>query len=179
MYTTFIQCCSWTEPHRVPSLKEILQNLGDILQSEEFHDRCSKEYFQGKSLLSYDASLQITNEKRYPFSIDQFQEYRFNLVKSCELASTWWQWDDVFERFIGQILWPLVKDEKGKDIPLEIIGEICRPRLSEYEDKMGVAEIRKRISLSLDERCPGTFDVLPLIILKLKKKNSLIRSIVM
>ncbi|RHZ78124.1 hypothetical protein Glove_167g81 [Diversispora epigaea] len=134
MYNTFIQCCSWTEPHQAPSLKEILQILANILQSEEFHDRCSKEYFQ-----------------------DQFQEYRFNLVKSCELAATWWRWDDVFERFIGQILWPLVKDEKGKDTPLEIIGEVCRPRLSEREDKMGVVEIRERITLSLDECCPVSF----------------------
>ncbi|CAG8573542.1 7044_t:CDS:10 [Diversispora eburnea] len=134
MYNTFIQCCSWTEPHQVLPLKEILQNLADILQSEEFHDRCSKEYFQ-----------------------DQFQEYRFNLVKSCELAATWWRWDDVFERFIGQILWPLVKDEKGNNTPLEIIGEVCRPRLSEREDKMGVVEIRERITLSLDECCPVSF----------------------
>ncbi|CAG8483384.1 15910_t:CDS:10, partial [Acaulospora colombiana] len=111
-------CCL---PSQVPPLEEILQSLVDILQSEEFHNRCSNEYHQEK-----------------------FREYCFNLTKSFELATCWLKWDEVFDKFIGKILWPLVKDEKGRDIPLEIIGAICRPRLTEHEDKMGVDEIRRR-----------------------------------
>ncbi|CAG8530339.1 13686_t:CDS:10 [Acaulospora morrowiae] len=134
MYKTFVHCCSWNEPSRTPLLEKILKSLVDVLQSEEFHNRCFNEYHQ-----------------------EQFQEYCFNLIKCFELATCWLKWDDVFDRFIGKILWPLVKDEKGKDIPLEIIGAICRPRLSEHEDKIGVDEIRRRVSLSLNQNCPVSF----------------------
>ncbi|CAG8753964.1 11105_t:CDS:2, partial [Racocetra fulgida] len=95
-----------------PFLKEILQYLSEILNSEEFHNKCCNEYDQEK-----------------------FQEYRFNLVKSFELAACWWCWDDVHSRYVSKILWPLVKNEKGKDIPLEIIGAVCRPRLFEKTEK--------------------------------------------
>ncbi|CAG8503500.1 7318_t:CDS:10, partial [Dentiscutata heterogama] len=131
LYNTFVRLCSWDEPHQAPFLKEILQYLAEILNSEEFHNKCCNEYDQEK-----------------------FQEYRFNLVKSFELAACWWCWDDVHSRYVSKILWPLVKNEKGKDIPLEIIGAVCRPRLFEQTEKEGVAEIRRRMKSALNPHSP-------------------------
>ncbi|CAG8484423.1 13544_t:CDS:10 [Dentiscutata erythropus] len=134
LYNTFVRLCSWDEPHQAPFLKEILQYLAEILNSEEFHNKCCNEYDQEK-----------------------FQEYRFNLVKSFELAACWWCWDDVHSRYVSKILWPLVKNEKGKDIPLEIIGAVCRPRLFEQTEKEGVAEIRRRMKSALNPHSPVSF----------------------
>ncbi|CAG8735514.1 36490_t:CDS:10, partial [Racocetra persica] len=134
LYNTFVRFCSWDEPHQAPFLKEILQYLSEILNSDEFHNKCCNEYDQEK-----------------------FQEYRFNLVKSFELAASWWCWDDVHSRYVSKILWPLVKNEKGKDIPLEIIGAVCRPRLFEKTEKEGVAEIRRRMTSALNPHSPVSF----------------------
>ncbi|KAG9301274.1 hypothetical protein G9A89_012657 [Geosiphon pyriformis] len=134
MYNTFVQNCLWEKLDDAPSISDTLRDLIVILQSPSFQQRYNKEALQG-----------------------DFQEYRFNLLKSYELAAVWCSWDDIFESLVCQTLWPMIKDEKAGDIPLEIIGTICRKGLFEVKRKKQIEQLVSRLSASIAPQSNASF----------------------
>ncbi|RUS22626.1 hypothetical protein BC937DRAFT_88232 [Endogone sp. FLAS-F59071] len=124
LYSTLESCCGWNKPQNAPYLDDIIEEMISVLRLPEFH-----------SLASTEAN----------------QDYRFNLVKSLELAAYYYgNWEHIYEQIISNVLWPLMKDNHLVDMSLQIIGVLGRSGLFEEEEKAGIQALRQKMEDVLD-----------------------------
>ncbi|CAG8591864.1 1679_t:CDS:10 [Ambispora gerdemannii] len=126
LYSTFVRYCSWNQLSNIPSLQDRLQALSDLIQSPEFQVKCRAEADNG-----------------------QFQEYRYNLIKSFELIACWSPWPEFYEKVVCGVLLPLVGNEDLAGVPIEIIGEVCRKGILDVKKKKEVSEMVARLCQNL------------------------------
>ncbi|CAG8635229.1 11940_t:CDS:10, partial [Ambispora leptoticha] len=126
LYTTFVRYCSWNQLDNTLSLQARLQALSELIQSSEFQIKCRTEADNA-----------------------QFQEYRYNLIKSFELVACWSPWPEFYENVVCGVLLPLVDNEDLAGIPIEILGEVCRKGILDAKKKKEVSEVAARLCQNL------------------------------
>ncbi|KAI8137365.1 hypothetical protein BJV82DRAFT_635602 [Fennellomyces sp. T-0311] len=99
-YQYFIQLCGWPAIHETVPLEKRIVEFTEVLLSGEFK--------------------QIASLKP-----DAFADLRFNLVKSFELVYYRLNnWESIYNVFVIQVLWPLMRDVQLADTCLELMAVV-------------------------------------------------------
>ncbi|KAI8390916.1 uncharacterized protein BYT42DRAFT_174635 [Radiomyces spectabilis] len=124
IYRTLSNILGWRSLEQVPPLENVIKEFATLFQIEDF-----------KVLSTLNPAA--------------FEDLRFNLVKSLELAFYHMtHWNIVYDDFVRNVVWPMMNEEALADIALELmvlLGQFGLPKNDTEQEKKGVRFIRDRL----------------------------------